>query len=279
MKKILVPVDYTERSRQNAELGVFLSNKMDTGLILLYSVETPQDLGMVPPNSFNVLEDDQFEREKQRATAHFESLVREFEPALENGHKLEFQIKKGRRTSNILWTAREEETFMILYPHESRRIHDKMSGEEIEEIVFSANVPLWLTSEGVEATKVERIAYVTDYQEDSLRVLQELLTFAGLMGASLYVFHIKGENKFQSGLIMEGYKKKAREMKSKVRVTHIQVNGSNLVNSIEHLIRKYGINLLAFMNERENILQRWFFRSHAEQLLEKVHIPKLIFQE
>ena len=189
IKKILVPVDFSEPSKKAVTYGLTLAKQFNARLILAHIVPASSALPYAFP-----LETFEIERnQEQTARREIQQLV----PA-EYKEECEIRtiVKTGSIDSELLGIVRTEAVdLVIMGTHGRRRFSDWFIGSVTERLLRKVPVPL-LTVSHVDPEKhtvglvaLKRILYATDRFESSSAGLVYAIDLARRAGAHLTVMH------------------------------------------------------------------------------------------
>ncbi|MGK9477302.1 universal stress protein [Melioribacter sp. OK-6-Me] len=138
IKKILVPVDFSEYSKEALKYAVQFAKQFNAKLYIIYVIEPviyPADFSMGQV-AIPSLENDI----KKRAEEEMDSLIKSFvDPSLET----DIIIKTGKPFVEIIETARETDTdLIIMATHGHTGVEHLLFGSTAEKVVRKAPCPV-----------------------------------------------------------------------------------------------------------------------------------------
>lgn len=138
IKKILVPVDFSEYSKEALKYAVQFARQFNAKLYIIYVIEPviyPADFSMGQV-AIPSLENDI----KKRAEEEMDSLIKSFvDPSLET----DIIIKTGKPFVEIIETARETDTdLIIMATHGHTGVEHLLFGSTAEKVVRKAPCPV-----------------------------------------------------------------------------------------------------------------------------------------
>jgi nucleotide-binding universal stress UspA family protein len=190
LKKILVPVDFSEPSKKAVTYGLTLAGSFSASLILAHIVPESSALLYSIPTQFLEIEKQQY----VKAAAEIRHLV----PS-ENASRLSLQtiVKIGIIEEELLRIVRDEGIdLVVMGTHGRQRLSRWFMGSVTEHLLRHVPVPV-LTVSHVEAERLDiglvtlnRILYATDLSESSSAGLEHAAELARGAGAQLTVLHV-----------------------------------------------------------------------------------------
>lgn len=184
MKKIIVPVDFSEQSKFAIKAASDLAKKHGAEIIALHMLELNQAMltsseGFHPEQTVFLIK-------------LAEKRFREFldRPCLE-GLKVTPVIKHYKVFSEVNEVAEENGADLIIMgSHGSDGLKEIFVGSNAERVVRNADIPVIVVKEELKDFKVERFAFACDFKEDSLSAFQKAKEFAEMMSAELELVYI-----------------------------------------------------------------------------------------
>ena len=184
MKKIIVPVDFSEQSKFAIKVAATLAKKHDAEILALHMLELNQAMitsseGFHPEQTVFLL--------KLAEKRFTEFLDR---PCLE-GIKVTPIIKHFKVFSEVNEVAAQNGAELIIMgSHGTDGLKEIFVGSNAEKVVRNAEIPVLVVKEELIDFKVERFVFACDFQEESLPAFQKAKQFAELLSAELELVYI-----------------------------------------------------------------------------------------
>jgi nucleotide-binding universal stress UspA family protein len=190
LKKILVPVDFSEPSKKAVTYGLTLAGQFNSSLILAHIVPESSALLYAIPTQLLEIEKEQY----AKAAAEIRNLVPSEYAA---GLNLQTIVKIGNIEQELLGIVRDESVdLVVMGTHGRRSLGRWFIGSVTEHLLRSVPVPV-LTVSHVEAEKhaiglvsMNRILYATDLAESPSIGLKYAIELARGARAQLTVMHV-----------------------------------------------------------------------------------------
>jgi nucleotide-binding universal stress UspA family protein len=217
-------------------------------------------------------------KDKVRALDHYQELFGKFKDRLPDNVTLELILERGDRIDNIIATANNLETEMVILPNEHEGIIEKLLGESNNRIIQSVDAPVFIKSGKNPFKTPKNIAFLMDYDIPSMNALRKLKTLKDAFQCSIHILHPLKDSSSKSNLILEGSRKQLSLLFDEDDVQEHFVDPASQVENIANLNVEIGFDLLALVNKSENMLQQWFTFSTTEKLMDNLNIPLLVYQ-
>lgn len=171
MKKILIPTDLTDCTRNTLKYAISLSVKSNTKLIFYHAITAKEQ--NINDFAFNYVKDI-----FKELHLNYEKAKTEF--IIENIHFSNDQIKGVIEKYNI-------DLVIMGASHEG--LKTTFFGSHVSELINEVNCPVLSIPHGYTEINIDRIGYATELDDLSERV-KEIVPFAKLFDASIEAFHV-----------------------------------------------------------------------------------------
>lgn len=279
MKTILIPTDFSKGTDYLIKTGINLSHNMEAGLTLLYSVEPVNTSTATPSYALYGIAKKEYEKDKRIALNKYQKLYDKFKDQLQGDLPFEFIVEKGDRVNNIISTADRIDSEMILLPQEHEGALQKILGETNNRIIQQVKIPVCIIPTHKEYSLFLKAGFLCDYEENFLKVLKDVKKLVKILKTNLVVLYPKEIEEFESLLLFEGFKKLTAKILRGIKTDHVAFDPNDYLTNIKRVIKENGIDILAIVNENENMLQRWFNQATSEKLMDELEMPVIIFSQ
>lgn len=184
MKKIIVPIDFSEQSEYAMKVAVSLARKHGSEILALHMLELNQAMiasseGFHPEQTVFLL---------KLAEKRFKDFLDK--PYLE-GVTITPIIKHYKVFSELNEVAKEHgANLIVMGSHGSDGLKEIFVGSNAERVVRNAEVPVIVVKEELKDFKIERFAFACDFKDDSLDAFQKAQSFAKMLSAELELVYI-----------------------------------------------------------------------------------------
>ena len=184
MKKIIVPIDFSEQSEYALKVAADLAKKHSSEILALHMLELNQAMitsseGFHPEQTVFLL---------KLAEKRFREFLNK--PYLK-GVAVTPIIKHFKVFSELNEVAEEQGAELIVMgSHGSDGLKEVFVGSNAEKVVRNADIPVLIVKKELIDFKVERFVFACDFSDENLLVFQKAQNFAELLSADLEMVYI-----------------------------------------------------------------------------------------
>ncbi|MES2139991.1 MAG: universal stress protein [Bacteroidota bacterium] len=274
MKTILIPIDFSEVSKNAAEYGIQFANERNAKLILFHVFHIPvyagDDLSFIPPY-------DELEKGNMIAMERFEKELREkylFTNPIEN------IIKSGFLISEIVDIVEEEEIDLIIMGiSEAGKLSEILLSSSSIGVIKNTNCPTLVVPEGVKYRPINTIVLACDDIEKiaDTSAAKQITEFVELFNSKLIVLNVidSFENLDQEVLL----EAKKEVLFGDLNYSVLFIEGDDLIKNINNFVEKNNADLLIMIPRKHAIFSKLFSESNTKKMAFNSHIPLLAIHE
>lgn len=184
MKKIIVPVDFSEQSKFAIQAAADLAKKHKAEILVLHMLELNQTMissseGFHPEQTVFLL---------KLAEKRFKDFLDM--PCLE-GIKVTPIIKHFKVFSEVNEVAEQHRADLIIMgSHGSDGLKEIFVGSNAERVVRTADIPVIIIKEELKDFKIERFVFACNFKDESLEAFHKAKSFAELLSAEIELIYI-----------------------------------------------------------------------------------------
>ncbi|MBN1790773.1 MAG: universal stress protein [Bacteroidales bacterium] len=288
IKKILVPVDYSECSRFACRFAIKVACKLGAEIKLFHTYYSPAfDLielaGAVQTQSqlreevATNLEDS----EKETIKSFVQSLKDFVKESCLPAVQFSYDIAPGVPEDEIIRFSDSYLPDMIIMGTKGKGTGvGSIMGSVTASVINRISFPLLAIPEKytfVGEKNVKNVLYVTDFDESDFATLKSLMNLTDQLNLDIHCVHIGDDPKSWDKVKMEGLMEYFRKSYGKSQVTYNFVSQKNLLMDLDQLIRDKNINILSVTAHRQNIVDKLFKPNITKKLFYHTSIPLLVF--
>lgn len=285
LKTILVPVDFSPRSRRATQYAAALAQKFDAALELLFALE--------PLPADSMLERPQRTRGNTELARRAKTMLRGLaQTEVPSGVGVTTRVQHGKAATEIIATAQQRQSdLIVLSTHGYSGVQRLLLGSTAEQVVRHAPCAvLTLRERAAAPTRIRRILSPVDFSPPSREALRYAVEFAGAFDADLTVFHAvlslpppRRLAAFARGLEVEALKQAREDLAALVKA---EVGGAIPVatkiatgvprDAIVRLAGRMKADLIIMATHGKKGLERWVMGSTAELVVRHAPCPVLV---
>ena len=253
-KKILVPIDFSDCSKNALRNAINIAQRMDRELLLVNAFLVP--VTHVEFGGVTLI--DEMARDIERnIELHFKKLAEEV-PELK---KVDYDYSMAIGSpSDVVYAALEKhDIFMIVMgTHGAKGIDEVLLGSNTYSVIKSSHVPVLVIPEMAGVHNFNKIALTSDYKNiANLNVFDPLISFANTFHAEIDILHFSttdelSPEEISMGKSIENYFKKIRHS------YHASGVLEDFEKAIEEYINTNNIDLLVMIPRKHNIFDKLF---------------------
>ena len=264
MKKILVPIDFSENS-ENAFVYALEMAKLYKGeLVLLHTFELPIAEGEIAPINYVEI----YKALKRSTSDQFKDILSKLEEIAkrhEAGHiTISHIMKPGELIDNVKEIVRHENIdFIVMGTNGASGWFDSFIGTNASSIISEIEVPVLSIAHDTKFHKIETIGFRTRYKEDEIFALNEVIDLAKRIGARVKCLYVKTPDSSFKGERIEYWESIFENEKN---LDFFVVPSHDVETALEDFIVDQGIDLMAMVEHRKNFFTRLFTTSNTEKM-------------
>jgi len=287
IKRILVPVDYSDCSRFACRYAIKLACKLGAEIKLFHAYYSPAfdliELAGAVQTQSQLREEVTInleEGEKETIESFMNSLKEYIADCNITTVKMSYDIAPGVPEDEIINYCDSYNPELVVMGTKGKgtgvgSIIGSVTASVINKITFPVlAIPEKYTFIGEE--NVRNVMYVTDFDESDFLTLKSLINLTDQLNLDIQCVHIGDPNSWDK-VKMEGLMKYFAEVYGKTQVTYSFVSEKNLLADLDQLIRAKSINILSLTAHRQRILDKLFKRNITKKLFYHTGIPLLVF--
>jgi nucleotide-binding universal stress UspA family protein len=277
MKTILFPTDFSENAVHASRYAGMLMKLLDANIVLLHVYHVP----MVPAyNASFEMADPISETEnivKEDLKAFAVEFMRSSNIPVE---RVTQRIEYGFAAEKTIEVATEIKADLIVMGTEGASdMIDKWLGTHAQEVMKTAECPVFIIPNNVPIDYPQRILYAADFKDDEIHAVQKVLDLAKPLGATCKVVHIHEEFEPNIGHIFE---ETIKELEAKFKdddVTVQQFHRDDTIEGLETYMKTYQPDVLAMAIHEKSFLDSIFSSSKSQHFIQEAKIPMLTFKK
>jgi nucleotide-binding universal stress UspA family protein len=288
IKKILVPVDYSECSRFACRYAIKIACKLGAEIRLFHTYYSPAfDLielaGAVQTQS--QLREEVAANLEESEKVTMEDLLKEFKEYLTShgmpDMKVGYDLAPGIPEDEIIHFSESYNPDLVVMGTKGKNtgmgsIMGSVTAAVVNRITFPVlAIPEKYTFVGEE--NVKNVLYVTDFDESDFLTLKSLMNFTDQLGMDIHCVHIGDDPNSWDKVKMEGLMAYFKQAYGNTQVTYSFISQKNLMIDLDQLVLDKGINILSLTAHRQRIVDKLFKPNIAKKLFYHTSIPLLVF--
>jgi nucleotide-binding universal stress UspA family protein len=277
MKTILFPTDFSKNAAHAARYAGMLAKLYDANLVFLHVHHIP----MVPQSNHSFEVRNAIALNEKGAKEDLEVFTKKFiHDSNLPAERVSQRVEYGFPAEKIVDTAKAMEADMIVMGTKGASdMMDKWLGTHAQEVMKTAECPVFIIPKNVPIDYPQRILYAADFQGDEILATEKVLYMAKPLGASCKVVHIHDYFEPNIGHIVE---ETIKELEAKFKnedITVQQLHRAEIIDGLEGYIKTYKPDVLAMAIHEKSFLSNIFDTSITRHFIQEAKLPMLTFKK
>lgn len=275
MKKIIVPIDFSEHSEYALETAAILARQQNAEIIALHMLELPLNL-LSTSASQEQFENIYFVNLSKTTMDSF--LKRDY---LE-GVKVSTQILNFKDFTEISTIAESNDADLIIMgSHGTSGAKEMFVGSNTEKVVRYSDVPVLVVKHSPILTAIETVVFACDFSDKSIPAYLKAKRLFDTLGVKMYLVYINMPEFFQSSVEMQSrvsrFLKKAEGHLDNLNNVGY-VCDYNTETGILNYSNLMGVDLIAMATHGRTGLTHFFNGSLTEDIANHSALPVMTFK-
>jgi nucleotide-binding universal stress UspA family protein len=273
MKRILVPVDFSQYSVEALKVAAQIARKNNFEIILLHLLELPHQVSDDFGNGNSIPEIIYF---KNKAIEKLEELMDSvFLQGIEVFESVEFKkVDEGI----IDASTKNNADLIVMGSHGTSGFNELLVGSNTEKIVRYSKVPVLVIKKGVKEFNANHFVFASDFSKESRKPFRKMLEFAKLFDSKLFLVTICTPASFKTTF--------ATEKNMENFIAHFEIenyskhiyNDTNIESGIVNFANSVNADLIGMCTHGRTGLAHFYNGSISEDLVNHALKPVITFK-
>jgi len=276
MKKIIIPVDFSDHSEYALKTAAKLAKKHDAELLVLHMLEM-SDIMLTTSEGF----------QSQKAAFFLQIAEQKLEGFLKkdylNDLKVTSIIKHFKVFSEVNDVAlKNDADLIVMGSHGSSGMAEFFVGSNTERVVRNANIPVLVVKNNVSDVNFNVVAFACSFSEETIKPYLNAVKLFDKIDAKFYLVHVNLPNdRFMSSLEIEqkavNFFTKAERNLTKMKDVHY-VCDYTVEEGVLNCANKIGADLIIVPTHGRKGLAHFFEGSIGEDVANHSTLPVMTFK-
>lgn len=289
VRRILVPVDFTEHSENAAVYALQIAETLKAEVKLLYAYLDPGGSPQTYLESYayqlnieNVIKEVEEESEKslQAIVKRLNGIVKKRK--LKNV-EISYEMLKGGAVNAVLSEIEEYKPGLMIIGTRGSELEGLRSfGSVTSNLISKVDIPMIAVPKDFDASRFKspkKVMFATNFEQNDVYALQRLVSFVRPFNSKIFCVHAAlNEAAEDEELKMKKIKKVLAKSTDNYAIEFGLLETVDIQQGLEDFITDRKIDVLALTRHNHNYIVRLFKPSLTKKFLFQSHIPLLIFQ-
>jgi len=265
MKKILVPVDFSEKSEEALKVAAKIAQKTNGEIYVLHLID-------IPSSEVDMIDGQQMPK-GPLAMMLFENTHDKFDEFLDKDYLDDIPVYEKVMTDTpvegISEFAKENDIdFIVMGSHGTSGIEEFFVGSNTEKIVRSSKIPVLVIKKPAEEFKIEKVVLAGKFKGENIKEFKKIIEFLKVFNPEIYLLRVNTISNFMSTKeledIFENFLKKAPEYKCLKPVIY---NDYTVQEGIFNFANKIDADLIALATRGRQGIMHFLTDSITERVV------------
>ena len=288
IQKILVPVDYSDYSKNACRYAIKIAGESKAEILLLHAYYSPAfDLIEMAGSGQTQLElrADVISNLEENEKETIENFLEEIDTYLKASHvpknKISYKILPGIAEDTILSLSEEYEPDLVVMGTRGKdKRANSLIGSVTEVVIKKIHFPVLTVPENytfIGLENVRNLLYLTNFDESDFISIRKLMKFTKPLKLKIFCIHISDREEKWDMVKMNGLKDYFKTAYGQTPVECGYIINKNLLEEIDQFVREREIKIISLTTRRRNLINQLFKPSLTQKLFYNTSIPLLIF--
>ncbi len=275
MKTILVPVDFSPASLNAVRYAAPLAAVFGSKLILLHIFPSRLvEIGISPEMQADILE-----QEETKARVSFSKIEAQIPPEIRAQIEIDYQTIIGPAQEEILFASDAlTPDLVVMGMRGGNHVAKKILGSTAAAVVQHSNFPVMIVPRHAHYRPIRHIAFATNFEDEDLVAIDQLLKFAARFGAKVHCVHIRQNGKAQDIFKQEIMHKAFEHDVIMHNIDFDTLNYTEVVEGLNQYVRKNGIDMLVMLTHQRGLYNQLFYQRYTRRMVVQSEVPLWAFQ-
>ena len=274
MYKILVPVDFSEKSEYAVKIAAQIGKKIDAKIYLLHLVELPSGIvDMGAGSNFSIPESMMYLRKVKEKILALKTAF------FTDDQIVKYSIKFQHPYEGIRDYVKKINADLIVMGSKGVSDFEEMIiGSNTEKVVRTSTIPVIVVKTDAEKFKFKKIVFASNYENENKDAFKDFLTFAKQFNSQIHLLKINTVSSFESSSVTkEKIKDFIKDFEIDRKTIHIH-NDVSVVKGITNFAQEIDADLIALTTHGRSGLSSLFNSSIAKSVSKSVLRPVITFK-
>lgn len=194
MKKILVPIDFSDEAKKACKVAASLAKKTDSEIVLLHMLEIPGTT-VDPMDSSNVSGGAQtifFMKAIKKKIADFKRFD------FFEGLKISETVLFKKAFEGVIEESKKQHVDLIVMGSQGATgLREMLVGSNTEKVVRHSHIPVLVIKQDIDNYDIKNLVFASDFKSESKKSFENVINFANIFDAHIHLLYINTINNFE----------------------------------------------------------------------------------
>lgn len=287
VKKILIPVDFSDYSIKACELGINYAHTMGAEVMIMHAYFSPFFPSAIPMSdtlTYQMNEEESIQNILKRVKADMENISTQIKRKIDTGElpkvKYNYTLREGLPEEEIIAYCKEYRPTLVVMGTRGKSQKDlDLIGSVTGEVIEINKIPVLAIPENVPYNNlaiIKNVAFATSFDQRDLVVFDQFMSLISGFDINIHIFNVSTSKNQWNEIRLTGVTEYFKKQYPAAAITFSVLADGDLLLSIEKFVRDKQIELIGISTHRRGILARIFNPSIARKMLFHTDTPLLV---
>ncbi len=245
MKKLIVPIDFSDGSFKGLDLAILFANKYNADIQMVYVHKQK-----------NSIFEASIENEYEKAKNKLEEIVDEYQSEINENVELSYKIRKGKIHERVVQQARAfDDSAIIMCTYGSSGFDKFFLGSNAYRVISSSSheIPVISIKDSAPPETINNIVMPIDHTKETRQKLPYTTELAQKFGATVHIVAITTTGQDDIKTRIEGYVKQTEDYLKNNDINYKKdfFEGDNITDIVSEYAEKMDADIISIMAERK----------------------------
>jgi nucleotide-binding universal stress UspA family protein len=283
MKKILIPTDFSDISKNSIVYGFHLAAKLNMKVEMVHVLELYKFAAGTSEAELisTILPADNIQEMEVSAMESFKKMHAEIVGQLPQGVPYTTKVTSGHLVNELIVESASDDTeLIILAVSGSQDLVTRFTNSTISSIIEEAVCPVMVIPSGYSFKALSKVIHATDFHKSDLDLLNKFVSIFNIYKPLINVIHVTSKtDDFKTELKFAGFKQLVQEKIAYSDISYKLLIHKNVVQGIIEAIKSENADMLLMLKEHESFLKSLFETSKTEKIAHILKVPMISYHE
>ncbi len=286
VKKILIPVDFSDYSMRACEVGFEYASRIGAEVMLLHAYYMPSSLVYLGMGQ-DMYDEETVRVAYDRVQADLKNMVSVIDAKVSSGElpdvKYNYIIREGLPDDEIIAYAKEYRPILIIMGTRGKnRKKIDLIGSITAEIIERTTVPLLAVPEDITIDSLKdahSIAFATSFNERDLMAFDHFMKLTNGYTPKIHLFNISTSKDEWDEISLTGTREYLKKNYPDIDIDYTVLDSGDLLEAVEKFVQEKQIDVITLTTYKRSIITRIFNPSIARRMLFHTNTALLVIPE
>lgn len=283
MKRLLIPTDFTDISKNSIIYGFQIAAKLNMKVQLIHVIELYKFAAGISETELisTILPVDNIQEIEKGAKDSFETILDGIKKDIPVEVPYEIKVVSGHFVNEMIVESTVDDTeLMILAAAGNQDLVTRFTQGTVTAIIDEASCPVLIIPSGYSFTLPRKVLLATDFNKADLEMLNRFIALFGRFNPGITILHIAAKpGNFKTELKFAGFKQLIREKILYDNIEFKLLYNKNAVRGILETLNSEFFDMLLMLKEHESFFKSLFETSKTEKIAHFLKIPMISFHK